>query len=583
MALSGTQVETTRLESGELFQEMVEFLPEAVFRVDADLRLTYANPTALEMIGVSPSDLSKGLSLLEYVDEADRARVVRMAGELGPGRRSNPAVFKARRSDGSTVFIEVIAAPIFGENGKISGLWGAGRDVTQRVQSDKLESIINGLRHSLAATSDLPEALEQVLDAALLLDGLDSGCIYVADPVSGVLVLAAPRGLSTEFVNAVGSIESNEFHMGPLDKWGEGKVAHFTREGIEAWPNAVTHTKEGLRAAATLPVIDAGRPILLMAVSSHTVDELPLSTIAGLQELSLTLNGPIARIRAEQSRREVAETLEGLLAAAPLAIYSLDLSGNVTMWNAAAEKMFGWTASEVLGSLLPTVPESTLEEFHESLYAAAAGGSLEPLEYPSVPRKDGSTIAIRLSRSLLHDHRGRLVGHVCVNEDVTEKRRMEESLRVTQFCVDRAKDMIFWTDSIGRLRYVSESTCSSLGYSREELLGMSVFEVDPNAKMIPAKQWMEQTEGSRTFESVYRTKGGDIFPVEVTVNYSKYDGEVLHFAFARDISERKQVEEELRLTQFSVDRAADLIYWLDPTGRIILANEASCRRDGYTR
>ena len=80
MALSGTQVETTRLESGELFQEMVEFLPEAVFRVDADLRLTYANPMALEMIGVSPSDLSEGLSLLEYVDEADRARVVRVAG-----------------------------------------------------------------------------------------------------------------------------------------------------------------------------------------------------------------------------------------------------------------------------------------------------------------------------------------------------------------------------------------------------------------------------------------------------------------------------------------------------------------------
>ena len=92
-------------------------------------------------------------------------------------------------------------------------------------------------------------------------------------------------------------------------------------------------------------------------VSSHTLDEIPASTVAGLEELSQQLKGPIARIRAEQARREAVETLESLLAAAPLAIYSLDLEGKVTMWNAAAEKMFGWSESEVLGSLLPHVPE----------------------------------------------------------------------------------------------------------------------------------------------------------------------------------------------------------------------------------
>jgi signal transduction histidine kinase/CheY-like chemotaxis protein len=76
----------------------------------------------------------------------------------------------------------------------------------------------------------------------------------------------------------------------------------------------------------------------------------------------------------------------------------------------------------MLGSRLPYVSEGVLLDL---LDAAASGGSLEPLELQRV-RKDGSPIFLRVARSLLHDHRGRLVGHVCVSEDVTEKKHIEE-------------------------------------------------------------------------------------------------------------------------------------------------------------
>ena len=424
--MSETRAGPESLEYRELFQEMVEFLPEAVFRTDADLRLVYANPIALEMMGASLDDLDEGLSLLDYVDEADWGRVAHVVGELGLGRRPHPLICRAQRSDHTPLFIEALAAPIFGEGGKVTGLWGTARDVTERVQSEKLASVINELRRSLAATSDLPEALEQVLNAALLLDGLDSGCIYVTDPGAGLLLLAAPRGLSAEFVDTVTSVEPDAFCIGPVEEWVEGKVISFSHDSLVGQRQSAAVAREGLRAVATLPVIDAGRPIMLLALSSHTVDEIPTSTIAGLEELSSELKGPIARIRAEQARREVVETLEALLSAAPLAIYSLALDGKVTMWNPAAEKMFGWSESEVLGRLLPHVPASTLREFYESLDTAAVGGSLAPLEFPSVSRKDGSTISMRLSRSLLRDDHGRVVGHVCINEDITEKKHIEE-------------------------------------------------------------------------------------------------------------------------------------------------------------
>ena len=91
-------------QRGGLFEEMAGLLPEAVFRTDADLRFVYANPVALEMIGISPSDFGLGFNLLDYVDEVDRARVVQMVGQLGLGRQFSPTVFKARRADGRTAW-----------------------------------------------------------------------------------------------------------------------------------------------------------------------------------------------------------------------------------------------------------------------------------------------------------------------------------------------------------------------------------------------------------------------------------------------------------------------------------------------
>ena len=60
-------------------------------------------------------------------------------------------------------------------------------------------------------------------------------------------------------------------------------------------------------------------------------------------------------------------------------------------------------------------------------------------------------------------------------------------------------------------------------------------------------------------------------------------GGVSYVLNSRDVTDRKQIEQSLRLIQFSVDGAADLIQWIDPEGRILFANEASCRRNGYSR
>ncbi|WP_052813013.1 PAS domain S-box protein [Desulfonatronum thioautotrophicum] len=138
-----------------------------------------------------------------------------------------------------------------------------------------------------------------------------------------------------------------------------------------------------------------------------------------------------------------------------------------------------------------------------------------------------------------------MAGQVLVN---AERRRVENALLMNQFAMDRAMDGIFWVDDRGGLFYVNDAACAALGYSRDELLRMTVFDIDPD---FPAGEWERHKEamrkiGAMRFESRHRAKDGRIFPVEVSTNFFEYEGRFMACAFDRDISERKQAEERLR-------------------------------------
>ncbi len=140
----------------------------------------------------------------------------------------------------------------------------------------------------------------------------------------------------------------------------------------------------------------------------------------------------------------------------------------------------------------------------------------------------------------------KLIGEVFVS--ALERQRVEETLRLTQFVVDRAIYSVFWVDQNARLFYVNEAACQSLGYSREELLQMTVYDIDPDfTPEVWLQHWQDiQLQGSMAFESRHRTACGRIFSVEITVNHLIFGRRELNFCFVRDISERKQAEEQMQ-------------------------------------
>jgi PAS domain S-box-containing protein len=135
-----------------------------------------------------------------------------------------------------------------------------------------------------------------------------------------------------------------------------------------------------------------------------------------------------------------------------------------------------------------------------------------------------------------------------LDQELSERERAEETLHITQFSVDRSADPVFWIGQDARLLYVNDATCRVLGYSREELLSMTIHDIDNN---FPAHVWLKHWEelkkrDSLTFESTHRTKEGTTFPVEITGNYLEHKGRELSCAFAHNIAERKRSHETVQ-------------------------------------
>jgi len=134
-----------------------------------------------------------------------------------------------------------------------------------------------------------------------------------------------------------------------------------------------------------------------------------------------------SRRHTEAALRETSQTLRTLIDASPVAIMSLDLGGRVTLWNRSAERMFGWSHPEILGQLLPTVPEDKRAEF-EAAIAQNRRGEASVYETQR-KRKDGSLVNVLTSTAAILDSEGRVAATMAIIVDVTEQKQLEEQLR----------------------------------------------------------------------------------------------------------------------------------------------------------
>lgn len=160
------------------------------------------------------------------------------------------------------------------------------------------------------------------------------------------------------------------------------------------------------------------------------------------------------------------------------------------------------------------------------------------------PGADGEKIWLDVSRIPMLDAEQNVIGILGVLEDITEKKAIDERLRLTQFSIDKSRDYVLFSDIKTRFFYVNEAASQTLGYSKDELLKMRVQDIDPKASenSWPVSWEDLRQQGSFTFESIHRTKEGKNISVEITLSYLEYNQKEYGCAVVRDISDRKQAE-----------------------------------------
>lgn len=261
-------------------------------------------------------------------------------------------------------------------------------------------------------------------------------------------------------------------------------------------------------------------------------------------------------------------------------VFWIGSDGILTYASESTCKQLGYTREEMLCMSIYQIDPSAPSPWEEHWKELKAKGTLTIETFHRT--KSGALIPVEVNANFV-EYEGKEYNFVFAR-DITDRRRMEQSLRLTQFSVDNARAQIFWIGSQGEVLSANDSFCRQLGYTKEEALGLSIYDIDPSAPRPWRTYWENlKAEGMRTFETTHLTKDGRIVPVEVTTNYLEHDGKGYNSVFANDISERKRMEESLLLTQLSVNRAGDQIFWLTPEGRLAFANDSLCRQLGYTR
>jgi PAS domain S-box-containing protein len=268
------------------------------------------------------------------------------------------------------------------------------------------------------------------------------------------------------------------------------------------------------------------------------------------------------------------------------AIIASTLDGTITSWNPAAERLYGYTAKEIIGkSGSQLTPEHKTGEFLASLVSVNDGKVVEHLETMRV-HKDGTVVPVSLTVAPIRDEEGKIVGASAVHRDVTLHKQAFEAAQRIAAVVESSSDAIIGITLAGIVTSWNPAAERMFGYSGHETIGRSGALLAPKHRAGQKQAILDTVKSDKPIENVEVNlvrKDGTVMSVSATVAPIRdVDGEVTGAAIVvRDVTGQREAFEALQRIAAIVEGSDDAIIGRTSRGIITSWNPAAEKMFGY--
>ncbi|NLH48086.1 MAG: PAS domain S-box protein [Myxococcales bacterium] len=493
--------------SEQKYRQHFASVNDVIYSFDANGVILDVSPSIERFLGFQPEELiGRPFAELNLLTPESLEKAVVYVARVFAGERIDGVEYEFVHRDGSRRFGEVSGSPII-VDGRVTATVAVARDVTER------ERVEQALRDSENLFRNL---FEQHVAIKLVIDP-ETGNIFDANQAAA------------------------NFYGWPREQLERMNIRDINTLSPEQVAREMEKAKNLERVCFDFRHRRADGSIRDVEVYSSKIE------IRGKVFLHSIIHDITERKQIEEALRESEEKYRSLVETTAEWIWEMDLTGRHTYSNPGISTILGYRLDEFLGrdafDIIHPENHREIEAAWPRLIAEKKGWRGWIVRFR---HRDGSYRYLESNANPILNAAGELVGFRGSDRDITERKQSEEALRRTQFAMDRARDSILWIDDDGRIIYANDSACSSMGFTRDELLAMKVFDIDPD---FPQSQWeqfkqMLRRQGHHTFESRHRTKDGRYFPVEVSTNSFQFGDRFIACAFDRDISERKRAERE---------------------------------------
>lgn len=535
-----------RIQTSEKkFETLVEQAADAIFLHDEDGRFAEVNARACELLGYTRDEFM-GMSIADIIAGRPASEVQRLIKKLTNGTPlQHESVHRAK--NGRLIPVEVRATGTVLEGRRM--VLAIVRDITDRKRAN--EALDQSRRQLQLIADNLPSLIAYV--------GRDERYIFVNKAYARHFKRFDKDIIGRKVTDVVGK-ETYRTAAPHIRAVLQGRSEVFQNTLLDE------HRKIRSLLASYLPHREKGEVVGFFALI-HDVTELE---------------------RANEALRTSEARFRQLVEASPYSIHEIALSGHLSAINPAGRRMLNLKDHTHLNELtfVDLLSQRDRDRVQELLDQGFAGQTAD-FEYTSAQGQHFAASLVPLT-----DASGQITDLMGISRDITEAKRFENRLRFTQLTVDQARLAVFWCHPDGMFHFVNETACRWLQYSREELAGMHVTDINPefSREAWPA-HWSEiKAKGLLVMTSVHQRKDGSTYPVEIHSNYVRFEEQEFKLAFVLDISAEREARDQLRDSEEQYralfDNSADAIFLIDigepNVGRIVSANHTAAEIHGYT-